>query len=47
MIAHRLTTVEPCDEIFVLDAGTLSASGRYAELAGSAPVFRRMVLASS
>ncbi|MEO0678811.1 MAG: ABC transporter ATP-binding protein [Pseudomonadota bacterium] len=43
MIAHRLTTVEGCDEIFVLENGQVSARGTYAELLERSDVFQRMV----
>src|SRR5690606_5895570 len=32
MIAHRLTTVQECDRIYVLERGRVSAQGTYAEL---------------
>ena len=32
IIAHRLTTVEKCDEIFLLDKGQIKGNGTYEEL---------------
>lgn len=43
IIAHRLTTVQPCDEIFVLDKGCLLGQGTYPELVKSSPCFQSMV----
>ena len=42
MIAHRLTTVETCDEIFLLEQGRVAARGSYAELIEQSPAFRAM-----
>ena len=42
IIAHRLSTVRPCDTIFVLDQGRLAGSGPYDELTRSSPQFRAM-----
>ncbi|MEM6742870.1 MAG: ABC transporter ATP-binding protein [Pseudomonadota bacterium] len=44
IIAHRLTTVTACDQIFLLEGGRVSASGKYAELLESNMEFRNMVL---
>jgi ATP-binding cassette, subfamily B, bacterial PglK len=46
-IAHRLSTVAPSDEIFVLEQGRLVGSGSYAELKGNHELFRRMTEASA
>lgn len=32
VIAHRLTTVEKCHKVFLLDEGRLAAEGSYAEV---------------
>jgi ABC-type multidrug transport system fused ATPase/permease subunit len=44
MIAHRLTTVRNCDNIFLLEKGRLAAQGTYDELIAGNEVFRRMAL---
>ncbi|MBM9513008.1 ABC transporter ATP-binding protein [Desulfogranum marinum] len=40
MIAHRLTTLQKCDEIFVLDKGEIVAHGTYNELAENSKYFQ-------
>jgi ABC-type multidrug transport system fused ATPase/permease subunit len=42
MIAHRLTTVEDCDLILMLEHGRLIAQGTYEELVAGSDSFRRM-----
>lgn len=42
LIAHRLTTVERCDEIFLLEKGRGAARGTYSELLERSPEFRAM-----
>ncbi|MEK7356039.1 MAG: ABC transporter ATP-binding protein [Bdellovibrionota bacterium] len=42
VIAHRLTTVRDCDEIFLLSHGSIVASGTYDDLLDDSPVFRSM-----
>ena len=42
MIAHRLTTVENCDQIYLLEHGKAAACGTYAELVEGNETFRRM-----
>lgn len=42
LVAHRLTTVEQCDNIFLLDSGGLAATGTYAELLEKSPAFKAM-----
>ncbi len=42
MIAHRLTTVQECDVIYMLERGKVIASGTYAELIESSSQFRKM-----
>jgi len=44
-IAHRLSTVAPCDEIFVLETGRLVGRGNDAELRANHELFRRMAAA--
>lgn len=43
LIAHRLSTVERCDCVFLLDEGRLVAQGTYQELLEHSPTFREMV----
>jgi ABC-type multidrug transport system fused ATPase/permease subunit len=42
VIAHRLTTIEACDVIVLLDKGQVIAEGTYTELSESNPYFRSM-----
>ena len=42
MIAHRLTTVQHCDSIFLLRHGKVAASGTFKELVAENEEFRRM-----
>jgi ATP-binding cassette subfamily C protein len=42
IIAHRLTTVQQCDKIFLLKEGRLISEGRYSELSDISPEFRKM-----
>ena len=42
VIAHRISTIQSCDEIWLLDAGRLSATGSYAELLAKSELFRRL-----
>ncbi len=42
MIAHRLSTLENCDQIVVLDNGQISAVGTYAELLATNPTFQSL-----
>ncbi len=44
MIAHRLTTVQNCDRIYLLDNGEIIDSGTYEELLVKSPKFREMSL---
>jgi ABC-type multidrug transport system fused ATPase/permease subunit len=44
-IAHRLSTIESADLIYVLEHGTVTEQGTYAELIERSPVFRRLVQA--
>jgi len=43
IIAHRLSTVASCDQIFLLEEGRLVGCGTYRDLATSHPLFRKMV----
>jgi len=42
IVAHRLTTVRQCDQIFMLDGGRLSASGTYDQLLRSSRDFHTL-----
>ena len=42
IVAHRLATIQHCDQIYLLRAGATVASGSYDELLASSPEFRRM-----
>jgi len=42
VIAHRISTIQSCDEIWLLDSGRISAAGSYAELLGKSELFRRL-----
>jgi len=42
MIAHRLSTVRNCDEIFLIEKGKLLAHGTYNELNGNNKIFQKM-----
>jgi ABC-type multidrug transport system fused ATPase/permease subunit len=46
MIAHRLSTVAHCDEIFVIERGRCVASGSYGNLLATSSVFREIASAS-
>mgnify|MGYP001314291589 CR=1 FL=1 len=47
MIAHRLSTLEVCDQILVLKKGRMVGLGSYAELNATNPTFKQIVNASS
>lgn len=42
LIAHRLTTVKDCDQIFLMERGRIVATGTYDELVANNESFRRM-----
>ena len=42
MIAHRLSTVRHCDEIFILEQGKCMGSGSYGDLLQKNTKFRKM-----
>ena len=46
LIAHRLSTVERCDRILVMDAGRISGLGSYSELIATNSSFRELCLSS-
>lgn len=43
IIAHRMTTVQTCDEIIVLDRGRVASVGRFEELKESDRIFQTLV----
>lgn len=43
VVAHRLSTIRAADRIYVLDGGGIVASGRYADLVRTCPLFARLV----
>lgn len=45
IIAHRISTVEHCDCIFVMREGRLCESGRYLDLLASSAVFKKLARA--
>lgn len=47
MIAHRLSTVQGCDRIFLLEKGVLVASGTFAQLISENEKFQKMARNSS
>jgi ATP-binding cassette subfamily B protein len=44
LIAHRLSTVRPCDSIAILENGKIVAEGNYDALISNSEVFRRMAM---
>jgi len=44
MIAHRLTTVQKCDTLYLMENGKIVDAGDYNELVGRNDVFRSMAL---
>ena len=42
-VAHRLSTIEHCDIIYVMDEGKLVDSGNYDELCKRSPLFKKML----
>ena len=43
IVAHRLSTIEPCDRIFVMDQGGNVQSGSYEELKRTNALFQRLI----
>ena len=43
LIAHRLTTVKDCDQIFLMEQGDVVSTGTYDELVSGSETFRKMV----
>ena len=44
MIAHRLTTVQKCDTIYLMEGAEIIAAGPYSHLLENSPEFREMSL---
>ena len=44
VIAHRLSTVQTCDRIIVLDQGTVAEEGTYDQLMALKGLFYRMAI---
>ena len=44
LIAHRLSTVKGCDQVYLLDGGRVAAQGRFDELVNDSELFRRMAM---
>ena len=42
MIAHRLNTVRNCDDIFLLEKGSLIAQGNFENLLKNSKTFHKM-----
>lgn len=47
IIAHRLSTVQECDVIHLLEAGSVTASGSYDDLVAESPGFRALAAAAA
>ena len=45
VIGHRLSTIQAADEVVVLDAGGITASGSHEELMEVSPLYREIVAA--
>ncbi len=43
VVAHRLSTVQDCDRIFVVDGGRIAESGTYDELMKMNGIFKELV----
>lgn len=44
LVAHRLSTVQSCDKIFLFEKGGIAASGNYRELTNHSEKFKEMAL---
>ena len=42
--AHRLSTIQDCDEIIVMDKGKIAERGRHAELMEAGGLYTKLVL---
>jgi ABC-type bacteriocin/lantibiotic exporter with double-glycine peptidase domain len=46
-VAHRLSSVQPCDQIYVVEAGKVVSQGTFEELLTESEQFKRLALATS
>jgi len=44
IVSHRISAVEDCDEIFVMDQGRIVARGRHDELLAASPLYKELFL---
>jgi ATP-binding cassette subfamily B protein len=42
IVAHRLSTIQMCDKIFLLDKGKIKLSGTYKKLRLKSKIFNKM-----
>jgi ABC-type multidrug transport system fused ATPase/permease subunit len=42
VIAHRMSTIENCDKIFVLETGKVAEEGGFDELKGKGGIFAKL-----
>lgn len=47
MVAHRLTTVQNADRIFVFDKGEIVEEGKHEELVRSGGIYSQMIQAQN
>ena len=45
IIAHRMSTIEKCDKIFVLESGSLKEEGNFTELKERKGTFAKLAIA--
>ena len=45
MIAHRISTVQKADVIYLLEKGSISSHGSYSDLLLNSDIFKKMILA--
>ena len=45
IIAHRMTTIEKCDKVFLLEEGRVRESGNFSELLNAGGAFSRLAAA--